>query len=166
MLPVVVFEFFADNLEISVWRPIRRRVFRRAFFVPCFSLGAPTKGVSCFVSHRCGRVVSTSNLLGATPRSSLPGIGALIPIAPKPARIFPGQDRKSPKTASAGPAGKARNLWEYLQGYRRGAGRMPPTSCCEPTLHAACRWTKLRCARAVPATAGCYQTAHDMRPTP
>mmetsp|Transcript_57466 Transcript_57466/g.175003 ORF Transcript_57466/g.175003 Transcript_57466/m.175003 type:complete len:250 (-) Transcript_57466:150-899(-) len=41
--------------------------------------------------------------------SSLSGIGSLMPMAPKPARIFPGQVRKSPVTRSRGPAGSARN---------------------------------------------------------
>mmetsp|Transcript_568 Transcript_568/g.1588 ORF Transcript_568/g.1588 Transcript_568/m.1588 type:complete len:211 (+) Transcript_568:660-1292(+) len=42
--------------------------------------------------------------------SSRSGIGSLKrPMAPRPARILPGHERKSPKTASAGVAGRARS---------------------------------------------------------
>ena len=59
--------------------------------------------------------------------SSLSGGGALKrPMAPRPARIFPGKDRRSNVTAEMGELGVARSL--LFQNTNRGAVGSPRTS--------------------------------------
>mmetsp|Transcript_28419 Transcript_28419/g.62222 ORF Transcript_28419/g.62222 Transcript_28419/m.62222 type:complete len:351 (-) Transcript_28419:50-1102(-) len=70
--------------------------------------------------------------------SSLSGGGGLIPIAPSPARILPGNVRKSPNTASAGEAGSAlRAPSQSTNRYEPGSARR--MSSCRPTSQATSR---------------------------
>mmetsp|Transcript_28623 Transcript_28623/g.52081 ORF Transcript_28623/g.52081 Transcript_28623/m.52081 type:complete len:241 (-) Transcript_28623:278-1000(-) len=70
--------------------------------------------------------------------SSRSGMGSLMPMAPRPARILPGQVRKSPKTASAGPAGSGRNRPSHHTNlYELGSAKR--MSSLSPTSHAVLR---------------------------